>query len=115
MRISNRSEIIEYVKQNDPEYRVEDNVIFFPKLFIINTVIQWCYNHLPPNKIQPTSMAFSLMSIHCFLEGKIPFSWDEDGNLVFSWPPWLVVCGVAFFRTIYYDAKCLCGDYILGD
>jgi hypothetical protein len=84
MRISNRSEIIEYVKQNDPEYRVEDNVIFFPKLFIINTVIQWCYNQLESKKIQPSEMDFYLMSIQAFLEGKTNLSWDEDGNLVIS-------------------------------
>jgi len=84
MRISNRSEIIEYVKQNDPEYRVEDNVIFFPKLFIINTVIQWCYNQLQQKKIQPNEMDFYLMSIQAFLEGKTNLSWDKDGNLVIS-------------------------------
>ena len=84
MKIRNRIDIINYVKQHDPTCRVEDNVIFVPKAFIINTVIQWCYNQLETKKMNPEEMNFYLMAIQGFVEGKSNLSWDEQGNLVIS-------------------------------
>ena len=84
MQIRDRTEIIRYLQVHDPSYRVEDNVVFAPKAFIINTVIQWCYNQLETNKIQQNEMDFYLMSIEGFLKEESNLSWDEHGNLVIS-------------------------------
>ena len=84
MQIKDRKDIIEYVKRYEQCYRVEDNVIFTPKIFIINTVIQWCYIQLETKKMKPEEMNFYLMAIQGFIEGKTNLSWDEEGNLVIS-------------------------------
>ena len=84
MKIKDRKDIIDYVKRYEQCYRVEDNVIFTPKIFIINTVIQWCYNQLETKKMNPEEMNFYLMAIQGFIEGKSNLSWDEQGNLVIS-------------------------------
>lgn len=84
MKIKDRKDIIDYVKRYEQCYRVEDNVIFTPKIFIINTVIQWCYNQLETKKMKPEEMNFYLMAIQGFIEGKSNLSWDEQGNLVIS-------------------------------
>ena len=84
MEIRDRKDIIEYVKRHEQCYRVEDNVIFSPKIFIINTVIQWCYNQLETKKMQANEMEFYLMAIQGFIEGNTSLSWDEQGNLVIS-------------------------------
>lgn len=84
MKIKSRTDIIRYLEENDPSYRIEGNIVFAPKAFIINTVIQWCYNQLKTKKMQPNEMDFYLMSIQNFLEDKTILSWDNDGNLVIS-------------------------------
>lgn len=84
MQIKSRADIIRYLEENDPSYRIEGNVVFAPKAFIINTVIQWCYNQLKTKKMQPNEMDFYLMSIESFLQGKANLSWDEEGNLAIS-------------------------------
>jgi len=84
MKIKDRKDIIEYVKRYEQCYRVEDNIIFTPKIFVINTVIQWCYNQLETKKMNPEEMNFYLMAIQGFIEGKSNLSWDEQGNLVIS-------------------------------
>ena len=84
MQIRDRTEIIRYLQVHDPSYRVEDNVVFASKAFIINTVIQWCYNQLETKKIQPNEMDFYLMSIEGFLKEESNLYWDEYGNLVIS-------------------------------
>ena len=84
MQIKDRKDIIEYVKRYEQCYRVEDNVIFTPKIFIINTVIQWCYNQLETKKMKPEEMNFYLMAIQGFIEGKTNLSWDKNDNLVIS-------------------------------
>ena len=84
MQIKDRKDIIEYVKRYEQCYRVEDNVIFTPKIFIINTVIQWCYNQLQTEKMKPEEMNFYLMAIQGFIEGKTNLSWDKNDNLVIS-------------------------------
>ena len=84
MQIKSRTDIIRYLEENDPSYRAEGNVVFAPKAFIINTVIQWCYNQLKIKKIQPSEMDFYLMSIESFLQDKSNLYWDIDGNLVIS-------------------------------
>ena len=84
MQIKDRTDILKYLEENDPSYRSDGNVVFAPKAFIINTVIQWCFNQLKTNRIQPNEMDFYLQSIAGFLEGKCNLSWDEDGNLVIS-------------------------------
>ena len=76
MKIKSRADIIRYLEENDPSYRIEGNVVFAPKAFIINTVIQWCYNQLKIKKIQPNEMDFYLMSIESFLQGKANLSWE---------------------------------------
>ena len=84
MKIKERTDIIRYLKENDPSYRIENNVIFAPKAFLINTVIQWCYNQLEKEKMQPNEMNFYLMSIDGFIKDNIKLYWDENGNLVIS-------------------------------
>ena len=84
MKIKERTDIIRYLKENDPSYRIENNVIFAPKAFLINTVVQWCYYQLHTGKIQPNEMDFYLMSIEGFLQDNNRLSWDNEGNLVIS-------------------------------
>ena len=84
MQIRDRKDIIDYVKRYEQCYRVEDNVVFSLKIFIINTVIQWCYNQLETKKMQANEMEFYLMSIQGFIEGNTNLSWDAEGNLVIS-------------------------------
>ena len=84
MQIKNRTDILKYLKEHDPSYRVEGNVVFAPKAFIINTVIQWCYNQLTIKKLKPNEVEFYVQSINGFLEDKCNISWDEYGNLVIS-------------------------------
>ena len=84
MKIRDRKDIIDYVKQYEQCYWVEDNIIFSPKIFIINSVIQWCYNQIETKKMQTNEMEFYLMAIQGFIEGNTNLSWDEEGNLVIS-------------------------------
>ena len=84
MKIKDRTDIIRYLQEHDPSYRVEGNVVFAPKAFIINTVIQWCYNQIETKRMKPNEMEFYLMSIESSLQGKANLSWDEEGNLVIS-------------------------------
>ena len=84
MKIENRTDIIQYLRAHDPTFRVQDNVVFAPKAFIINTVIQWCYHQINIKKMKPNEMDFYLMSIEGFLQDNNNLSWDEDNNLVIS-------------------------------
>ncbi len=84
MQIRNRTEILRYLQEHDPSYRVEDNVVFAPKAFVINTVIQWCYNQIEKEIIKVNEMEFYLMSIESFLRDESTISWDKEGNLVIS-------------------------------
>ena len=84
MKIENRKDIIRYLEEHDPSYCAVDNVVFAPKAFIINTVIQWCYNQLKLKRMKPNEMDFYLMSIGGFLQDNNKLSWDEEGNLVIS-------------------------------
>ena len=84
MQIKERSDIIQYLKQHDPSYYAIGNVIFAPKAFLINTVIQWCYHQLNTGKMKPNEMEFYLMSIEGFLQDNNDLYWDEDDNLVIS-------------------------------
>jgi len=84
MKIKDRTDIIRYLKDNDPSYCIKNNVIYAPKAFLINAVIQWCYHQTNTNKMKPNEMDFYLMSIEGFLQDNINLSWDEDGNLVIS-------------------------------
>jgi len=84
MQIKDRTDIIRYLKAHDPSYHVQDNVIFAPKAFFINTLIQWCYNQLNTGKIKPNEMDFYLMSIEGFLQDRNHLYWDEEDNLVIS-------------------------------
>ena len=84
MKIENRTDIIRYLQAHDPTFRVQDNVVYAPKAFLVNTVIQWCYHQINTNKMQPNEMDFYLMSIEGFLRDNNGLYWDEDGNLVIS-------------------------------
>ena len=84
MKIKTRTDIIRYLHEHDASYYVQDNVVFAPKAFLINTVIQWCYNQINTKKMEPNEMEFYLMSIQGFLEDNNNVYWDKDGNLVIS-------------------------------
>ena len=84
MKIENRTDIIRYLHAHDPTFRVEDNVVYAPKAFLVNTVIQWCYHQINTKKMQPNEMDFYLMSIEGFLQDSNNLYWDEDDNLVIS-------------------------------
>ena len=84
MQIRDRKDIIDYVKQYEQCYWVEDNIIFSPKIFIINSAIQWCYNQIQTDKMQANEMDFYLLSIQAFINGQANIAWDKDGNLVIS-------------------------------
>jgi hypothetical protein len=84
MKIKTRTDIIRYLHEHDASYYVQDNVVFAPKAFLINTIIQWCYNQINTKKMEPNEMDFYLMSIHGFLQDNNDVYWDKDGNLVIS-------------------------------
>ena len=84
MKIKDRTDIIRYLEAHDPSYCVDGNVVFAPKVFIINTVIQWCYHQIQEKKMHPNEMDFYLMSIEGFILDNNDLYWDEDDNLVIS-------------------------------
>ena len=84
MQIESRTDIIKYLQEHDPSYRVENNVVFARKAFFINTLIQWCYNQLNTGKMKSNEMGFYLASIEGFLQDQNNLYWDEEGNLVIS-------------------------------
>jgi hypothetical protein len=84
MRVLTRADILEFLKQQDPNFYVEDNVIHASKVFVVNTVIQWCYKKLNLKQIKTEEMEFYLQAITAFLNDKINIYWDKDGNLVIS-------------------------------
>jgi len=84
MKIKTRADIIRYLHEHDASYYVQDNVVFAPKAFLINTVIQWCYHQINTKKMQPNEMEFYLMSIQGFLQDNNNLYWDVEGNLVIS-------------------------------
>ena len=84
MRLLTRTDILEFLKQQDPSFYVEDNVIHASKVFVVNTVIQWCYKKANLKQIKAEEMDFYLKAISAFLENKIDIYWDKDGNLVIS-------------------------------
>lgn len=84
MQIKTRIDIINYLKKNDDSFYKQDNVIYASKAFLINTVIQWCYNQLEIKKMEPNELDFYISSINGFLEGNVVIYWDKDDNLVIS-------------------------------
>lgn len=84
MRILTRTDILEFLKQQDPDFYVEGNVVHASKAFVVNTVIQWCYKKANSKQIEAEEMDFYLKAISAFLENKINIYWDKDGNLVIS-------------------------------
>jgi hypothetical protein len=84
MKIKSRADIIRYLEENDPSYRIEGNVVFAPKAFLINTVVQWCINQVNLKKMHPEEMGFYLEAISSFLDDKCNIYWDEESNLVIS-------------------------------
>ena len=84
MKIASRKDILEYVKAYDKEYRVEDNVVYAKKAFLVNTVIQWCIDQVNTKRMNPGEMDFYLQAISSFLDGNTNIYWDEDCNLVIS-------------------------------
>ena len=84
MKIAERKDILEYIKAYDKDYRVEDNVIYARKAFLVNTVIQWCLYQVNTKRMSPGEMDFYLQSISSFLEGNTDIYWDANSNLVIS-------------------------------
>ena len=84
MKIAERKDILDYIKANDKDYRVEDNVIYARKAFLVNTVIQWCLYQVNSKKMQPQDMEFYLRAISSFLENNADIYWDAESNLVIS-------------------------------
>ena len=84
MKIASRKDIVEYVKAYDKDYRVENNVIYAEKAFLVNTVIQWCIYQVNIKKMSPGEMDFYFQAITSFLQGKTTIYWDEESNLVIS-------------------------------
>ena len=84
MIIKNGTDLIRYLKEHDKSYSVEGNIVYAPKAFIINTVVQWCYNQLEIKKMQPNEMDFYLLSIQAFIDDQAKLAWDKEGNLVIS-------------------------------
>jgi len=84
MKIISRTDILKYVKEYDKDYRIDNNVIYLRKAFLINTVIQWCIQQVKIKKMQSNEMDFYLQSISSFLEGECNIYWDEEDNLVIS-------------------------------
>ena len=84
MIIKNGTDLIRYLKEHDKSHSVEGNIVYAPKAFIINTVVQWCYNQLEIKKMQPNEMDFYLLSIQAFIDDQAKLAWDKEGNLVIS-------------------------------
>ena len=84
MKIAERKDILDYIKANDKDYRVEDNVIYARKAFLVNTVIQWCLYQVNSKKMRPQDMEFYLQAISSFLEDNADIYWNAESNLVIS-------------------------------
>lgn len=84
MKIAERKDILDYIKAHDKDYRVEDNVVYARKAFLVNTVIQWCLYQVNSKKMHPQEMEFYLQAISSFLEDNANIYWDSESNLVIS-------------------------------
>ena len=84
MKIASRKDILEYIRAYDKDYRVEDNVVYARKAFLVNTVIQWCLYQVNTKRMSPGEMKFYLQAISSFMEGETNIYWDAESNLVIS-------------------------------
>tara|TARA_R110002020_G_scaffold153567_2_gene332976 strand:- start:1169 stop:1423 length:255 start_codon:yes stop_codon:yes gene_type:complete len=84
MKIASRKDILEYIRAYDKDYRVEDNVVYARKAFLVNTVIQWCLYQVNTKRMNPGEMNFYLQAISSFMEGETNIYWDAESNLVIS-------------------------------
>ena len=84
MKIASRKDIIEYAKAVDDDFRTENNVVYARKVFVANTVIQWCYQQINSDKMHPNEMDFYLQALSAFMREECHIYWDEDCNLVIS-------------------------------
>jgi hypothetical protein len=74
----NNEAIIEYLKDIDPQFRQEGNVVFAEKAFIVKSVIDWCRKSKLTEKLSSNQVRAYLTLIHQFVKGEIHLFWLED-------------------------------------
>ena len=71
----NNEAIIEYLRDTDPDFKQEGNVIFAEKAFVVRSVVDWCSK---TERLSINEIKAYLTLIHKFLKGDIHLFWLED-------------------------------------
>ena len=71
----NNEAIIEYLRDTDPTFKQEGNVIFAEKAFVVRSVVDWCSK---TERLSINEIKAYLTLIHKFLKGDIHLFWLED-------------------------------------
>lgn len=74
----NNEAIIEYLKDVDPTYRVEGNVIYAEKVFIVRSIVDWCSKSQEAEKLGMDQIKAYLTLVHKFIKGDINLFWEDD-------------------------------------
>jgi hypothetical protein len=71
----NNEAIIQYLRDTDPDFKQEGNVIFAEKAFVVRSIVDWCSKS---KRLSSNEVRAYLSLIHKFLKGDIHLFWLED-------------------------------------
>jgi len=74
----NNEAIIEYLKDVDPTYRKEGNVIYAEKVFVVRSIVDWCSKSQTSESLSSNQIKAYLNLVHKFLKGDIKLFWLND-------------------------------------
>jgi hypothetical protein len=74
----NNEAIIEYLKDLDPTFGIEDNVYYAKKAFIVKSILEWCTNGKEADRLTINEVKAYLSLIHQFVKGEINLFWLND-------------------------------------
>lgn len=76
--------IIDFLQKNDQSFKIEENIYYAEKAFVVKSVVNWCVEQREMGLVGEKEVNNYLELIKQYLDGKIIIFWSEKDHPMFT-------------------------------
>ena len=76
--------VLDYLTENDEEYRIEGNVFYAEQSFMVRSLVTWCLDKKEIGHFDEDSFASCLSLVDRYVRNEVELEWQENCIMVKS-------------------------------
>ena len=70
--------VLDYLVENDKEYRIEGNIFYAEKAFMVRSLVTWCLDKREIGHFDEKSFESCLSLVDRYVRNEVELEWQDD-------------------------------------